>query len=228
MCWLPLAGILSAMVQATRRQSAARSKDSYHHGDLRHALVQAALALVAQKSVAELSLREVARRAGVTYAAPYHHFADKSALLAAVACEGFEGLTADLEQAAARSTTLRTELLAMAEAYVAFAIGNPSHYRVMFLPEATASSESDALRVAGDRAFGTLLERVARARPNAPERERLVLATTVWAALHGLSLLAMDGVLQNKLPEPEKTMPEACRSIVGIVWSRAGVLKQAR
>jgi hypothetical protein len=62
-----------------------------------------------------------------------------------------------------------------------------------------------------------LLERVARARPSASERERLVLATTVWAALHGLSLLAIDGVLQNKLPHPEKMMREACRSIVGIV-----------
>lgn len=206
------------MAHVTRRRSPARAKDSYHHGDLRHALLQAALALVAERSPSELSLREVARRAGVTYAAPYHHFADKSALLAAVACQGFEGLAADLERAAAARRTLQNELLAMAEAYVAFAISNPSHYRVMFLPETKASADSDALHIAGDRAFGMLLERVARARPNAPERECLVLATTVWAALHGLSLLAMDGVLEKKLPDPDKTMREACRSIVGIVW----------
>lgn len=205
------------MAHTTRRRSPARPKDSYHHGDLRHALLQAALSLVAERSPAELSLREVARRAGVTYAAPYHHFADKSALLAAVACQGFEGLSAELERAAAARRTLQNELLAMAEAYVAFAIGNPSHYRVMFLPETKASADSDALHIAGDRAFGMLLERVARARPNAPERERLVLATTVWAALHGLSLLAMDGVLEKKLPDPAKTMREACRSIVGMV-----------
>jgi AcrR family transcriptional regulator len=205
------------MAQATRRRSPARPKQSYHHGDLRHALLQAALSLVAERSVAELSLREVARRAGVTYAAPYHHFADKAALLAAVACEGFEGLSADLEKAAARRTSLRTELLAMAEAYVAFAIANPSHYRVMFLPETKVSSESEALRVAGDRAFGLLLERVARARPEAPPRERLVLATTVWAALHGLSLLAMDGVLQHRLADSDKAMREACRSIIGMI-----------
>jgi AcrR family transcriptional regulator len=205
------------MAHTTRRRSPARPKDSYHHGDLRHALLQAALSLVAERSPAELSLREVARRAGVTYAAPYHHFADKSALLAAVACQGFEVLAAHLERAAAARRTLRNELVAMAEAYVAFAIANPSHYRVMFLPETKASSDSDALRIAGDRAFGMLLERVARARPNAPERERLVLATTVWAALHGLSLLAMDGVLEKKLPDPDKTMREACRSIIGIV-----------
>jgi AcrR family transcriptional regulator len=205
------------MAQANRRRSPARSKDSYHHGDLRHALLQAALSLVAERSPAELSLREVARRAGVTYAAPYHHFADKSALLAAVACQGFEGLAAVLERAATARRTLQNELLAMAEAYVAFAIANPSHYRVMFLPEAKASSDTDALHIAGDRAFGMLLERVASARPRAPEHERLVLATTVWAALHGLSLLAIDGVLQSKLPDPEKSIREACRSIVGIV-----------
>jgi hypothetical protein len=105
----------------------------------------------------------------------------------------------------------------MAEAYVAFAIAHPSHYRVMFLPEVKESSDAEALRVAGDRAFGMLLERVARARPSASEREHRVLATTVWAALHGLSLLAIDGVLQSKVPHPEKMIREACRSIVGIV-----------
>jgi AcrR family transcriptional regulator len=205
------------MARATRRPSHSRLKEAYHHGDLRHALLEAALSLVAEKSVAELSLREVARRAGVTYAAPYHHFADKSALLAAVACQGFEGLVAELERAAARKTTLESELLAMAEAYVAFAIAHPSHYRVMFLPEGKESVDASALRVAGDRAFDLLLARVARAHPSEPERQHRVLATTVWAALHGLSLLAIDGVLQNKLPNPEKTMREACRSIVGIL-----------
>jgi AcrR family transcriptional regulator len=205
------------MAQATRRRPASRPKESYHHGDLRHALLQAALALVAERSVAELSLREVARRAGVTYAAPYHHFADKSALLAAVACQGFEALVAELEGAAVRKTTLESELLAMAEAYVAFATAHASHYRVMFLPEGKESLDSDALRVAGDRAFNMLLERVARARRSESDRQHRVLATTVWAALHGLSLLAIDGVLQNKLPSSEKSMREACRLIVGIV-----------
>jgi AcrR family transcriptional regulator len=210
------------MAHATRRRrSPSRPKASYHHGDLRHALLEAALSLVAERSVAELSLREVARRAGVTYAAPYHHFADKSALLAAVACQGFEGLVAELERAAARRTTLETELLAMAEAYVAFAIAHPSHYRVMFLPEVKESLDASALRAAGDRAFGMLLERVARARPDTSEREHRVLATTVWAALHGLSLLTIDGVLQSKLPNPERTMREACRSVVGIVCCQA-------
>src|SRR5688500_3897951 len=103
---------------------------SYHHGDLRNALLEAALALIAQGRVGELSLREVARRAGVTYAAPYHHFADKSALLAAVATQGFEKLVEKFDRVAARRLAPEAELVAMAQAYVAFALAHPSHYRV--------------------------------------------------------------------------------------------------
>jgi AcrR family transcriptional regulator len=204
------------MVRTSRRPPAA-PRAGYHHGDLRHALVDAALALVAEGSVADLSLREVARRAGVTYAAPYHHFADKSALLAAVATQGFEQLVVELERAAVRRTSLASELLAMAEAYVAFAMTHPSHYRVMFLPGVKQSTDADDLHAAADRSFGMLQQRVARARSSESEAAHQVLATTVWAALHGLSLLAIDGLLQHKFPEPEKMMRSACRSIVRMV-----------
>jgi AcrR family transcriptional regulator len=203
------------MTRASRRPAALKA--GYHHGDLRRALIDAALSLVADGSVADLSLREVARRAGVTYAAPYHHFADKSALLAAVACQGFEQLVVELERAAARRTTLDSELLAMAEAYVAFAMTHPSHYRVMFLPDVKQSPDADELHAVADRSFDMLQQRVARARADESERAQQVLATTVWAALHGLSLLAIDGILQNKFPEPEKMMRSACRSIVRMV-----------
>ena len=105
----------------------------------------------------------------------------------------------------------------MAEAYVAFASAHPSHYRVMFLPDVKASPDAQALHVAADRAFGMLLERVARARTGEPERTQRILATTVWAALHGLSLLAIDGMLQNKVPKPETMRRTACRAIIGMV-----------
>lgn len=204
------------MTRASRRPAAAL-KAGYHHGDLRRGLIDAALSLVADGSVADLSLREVARRAGVTYAAPYHHFADKSALLAAVASQGFEQLVVELERAAARKTTLDSELLAMAEAYVAFATTHPAHYRVMFLPDVKQSADADELRAVADRSFDMLQQRVARARTGESERAQQVLATTVWAALHGLSLLAIDGILQNRFPEPEKMLRSACRSIVRMV-----------
>jgi AcrR family transcriptional regulator len=205
------------MARTARRQPSPGPKAAYHHGDLRRALLDAALSLVAERRMAELSLREVARRAGVTYAAPYHHFADKSALLAAVACQGFEGLVSELERVATRRTSLESELQGMAEAYVAFAVAHPSHYRVMFLPDVKASPDAQALQAAADRAFGMLLERVARARTGEPERTHRILATTVWAALHGLALLAIDGMLQNKFPKPGLMRRSACRSIVGMV-----------
>lgn len=204
------------MARARRRQTSAR-KDGYHHGDLRRALLDAALSLVAEGHVADLSLREVARRAGVTNAAPYHHFADKSALLAAVARQGFEGLIAELQRAAARKTSLESELLAMAEAYVAFARARAAHYRVMFLPDVKESPDAHELRAAAERAFGMLVERVARARPGGPASSHLVLAGTVWAALHGLALLAIDRMLGDKVPQPQQMVRPACRSIVGMI-----------
>lgn len=206
-----------AMARASSRRRSTAPKAGYHHGDLRRALIDAALSLISDGCVADLALREVARRAGVSYAAPYHHFADKSALLAAVACQGFEQLVAELERAASRRTTLASEMLAMAEAYVAFAVTHPAHYHVMFLPDVKQSPSADELHAVADRSFGMLLQRVARARAGESERAQQVLATTVWAALHGLSLLAIDGTLQNKFPEPEKMMRGACQSIVRMV-----------
>jgi AcrR family transcriptional regulator len=204
------------MARASSRQPTA-TKAGYHHGDLRRALIDAALSLIADGSVATLSLREVARRAGVTYGAPYHHFTDKTALLAAVACQGFEQLIAELERAASRRTTLESELLAMAEAYAAFAVTHPAHYHVMFLPDVKQSPGAQELHAVADRSFGMLLQRVARARTGESERAQQVLATTVWAALHGLCLLAIDGTLRNKFPEPEKMIRGACQSIVRMV-----------
>jgi len=209
--------MLPLMPRPTKRQAAIAPKDGYHHGDLRRALLEAALALIAEAGTSGLSLREVARRAGVTYGAPYHHFADKTALLAAVARQGFEALIAELEHAATRRTTLESELLAMSEAYVAFAIRHASHYRVMFLPDVKQSQDATEMHAAAGRAFGLLQERIARARTSESEKVHQVLATTVWAALHGLSLLAIDGMLESKGPEPDKVIRSACRSIVGMV-----------
>ena len=209
------------MAHARRRRPSSGTKGTYHHGHLRPALLEAALALVAEGRVADLSLREVARRAGVTYAAPYHHFADKSALLAAVACQGFESLVVELERITTKHMSLESELLGMAEAYVRFARAHPSHYRVMFLPDVKQSIEAEALHAAADRAFGILLERVVRARIGESARAHRVLATTVWAALHGLSLLAIDGTLQSRLSKPETMMRTACRSIVGMIVNSA-------
>jgi AcrR family transcriptional regulator len=205
------------MPRENGREPASNPKIGYHHGDLRRALIEAALSLIAERKGADLSLREVARRAGVTYAAPYHHFADKSALLAAVACEGFQELVSRLERATARRVSLGSELQALAETYIAFALEQPSHYRVMFLPEVKTSTDSEALHAAGERAFELLLERVVRARPAEATSAHEVVAATTWAALHGLALLAIDGTLQHMFPKRDKMLSQACRTITGMV-----------
>lgn len=212
------AGDTTARSVQTHGEDGMEGKSGYHHGDLRRALLGAAISLLAEHGAADLSLREVARRAGVSYSAPYHHFADKSALLAAVAREGFEGLVAALEANAHGHRTLRKELTAMAKAYVAFALASPAHYRVMFLPEVKHSMEAEALHVVADQAFDLLAGRVGHARKGEPAQAHQEIATTVWAALHGLSLLAIDGSLQHKFGDAQDFIDRACSTVIGMVF----------
>src|SRR5262245_4881527 len=109
-------------------------KRAYHHGDLRRALLDAALELVSSKGVQALTLREVARRAGVTHAAPYHHFPSKEALFAAVATEGFRDLAAAMRAALSGRRGPFASLRAIGVAYVRFATEHPAHFRIMFRP----------------------------------------------------------------------------------------------
>ena len=207
----------AAHLMATARKRTGSRKASYHHGDLRQALLDSALAIVSEEGVRDVSLREVARRAGVTYAAPYHHFVDKSALLAAVGAQGFEFLIEELERASKRRADPEGQFLAMCEGYLTFALEHPSHYRVMFLPELREASDAEAFHVVGERAFDVLLNRVKMARPREPEGAQRTLAATIWAALHGLSLLAMDGSLAKFcFKSTEKVLRDACKPIVGM------------
>src|SRR6202162_1044903 len=105
----------------------------YHHGDLRRAIVTAALDILSETQSLEFSLRELARRAGVSHNAPYKHFADKRELLAGVSTAGFELLTKRMsERSAAALSNARTQLFAMLRAYVDHGVENPALYRLMF------------------------------------------------------------------------------------------------
>ena len=172
-------------------------RETYHHGDLRQALIEAALELVSEKDVESVSLREVARRVGVSHAAPYRHFADKDALLAAVAQEGFQMLHHRLE------TVLHKALLDplkrlqdIGVAYVDFALEHSSHYRLMFgAYEATSAQQNSELAQAATEAFMVLVNGV-----NMGQQEGVIrlddsnqLALAAWALTHGLAMLLMDG-----------------------------------
>jgi AcrR family transcriptional regulator len=128
-------------------------RDTYHHGDLKRALTQAALGLVQEKGPRGFTLREVARRAGVSAAAPYRHFADKAELVAAAATQGFVQLHETLSATAAKTADPAKQALAMGRAYVRWAVTHPDHYQVMFGSELDKSDKPDLL-TAGARAFG--------------------------------------------------------------------------
>jgi AcrR family transcriptional regulator len=182
------------------RAAAPRRRRTYHHGDLRRALVEAALALITEGDVGAVSLREVARRAGVTAAAPYHHFRDKEALLAALAEEGFRALNIRMEEAEAECTDAspRARLAALARSYVRFAIEHPAHYRVMFRPEWSDLEAYASLHVEGTRAYQRVLDWAATARGPHGKDDAETLALTTWAWVHGLASLWNEGPLRMK------------------------------
>ncbi len=172
------------------------SKSAYHHGDLRSALVEAGLAILAEGGdPASLTLRETARRAGVSAMAPYRHFADKDALLAAIAAIGFERL-AEAQRAADDAPSPAAALRAQGVAYVAFALRNPALFRLMF-GAAQPSMGHDALATAAKSSFDLLVAGVASLAPDAGPPGDMDRVLAHWSLVHGLAMLAVDGQLGN-------------------------------
>ncbi len=174
----------------------ARAPSRYHHGDLRAALTEEAAKLVEAEGVDALTLRELARRLGVSHAAPGHHFADRAALLSELAAVGFEELAKDLETGAARGRTPTTQLRDMGRSYLRFALRRPGHYRVMFGREIRACAPSPRFVDAGSRAYGILQRVVTAALPPARARspERVQEGTFLaWSSVHGAAMLLLDG-----------------------------------
>ncbi len=170
-----------------------RRRGQHHPGDLRRALLDAALGLVAEGT--EPGLRAVARAAGVSPGAPYHHFAHKQALLAAVAAEGFANLDAALAAHAGRAPEDR--LRSMAADYVRFAVAHAAHYRVMFTPELRSFGDEN-LEAAARATFGRLV--AAMAAVGGPEHA-LRRALRGWGLAHGLVALHLDGLVGDLDPD---------------------------
>lgn len=167
----------------------------YHHGDLRRALIDTALAMVTEEGAWNFTLREVARRAGVSHAAPYNHFEDRSALLAEVAALGFESLMQTLEAAAsAQRRSARQALAGIAAAYVRFGVEHPAHYRLMFGAELAEKAGYPALQAASDAAFAVLTGVLERGQASGQIRRGAVRdqALAAWSLVHGLTTLLID------------------------------------
>ncbi|PZP39712.1 MAG: TetR/AcrR family transcriptional regulator [Azospirillum brasilense] len=179
---------------------------SYHHGDLRRALVDAALAIVAETDRWDLSLREVARRAGVSHNAPYAHFPDKGALLAAVGVRVYERLRGATTAAAVGCRTAEEALVAIGRAYIAFGTENVALYRLMSGQGLSVDGRlPEPVREAAEAARGVLREIIAEGAregsfdldPNDAE-EVAAAVVSAWSVVHGFTLLAIDGLASRE------------------------------
>lgn len=176
----------------------------YHHGNLRAALLEAAVELVGELGPKGFTLREVARRAGVSHNAPYRHFAARDELLLAVADEGFLRLKETMELAVHRGHTAQDRLQLACCGYVEFALRWPNHFAVMFdLPRELA--EDGAKAPTGLAAFGVLIGCIedAQGANVLPAGDPLPLALAAWSLVHGIAKLAVSGTLPMG---PERTL----------------------
>lgn len=168
----------------------------YHHGDLRQVLLEAALEQIAAQGVAKLSLRSLAREAGVTATAPYRHFDSKRGLLAALAQRGFEELGARMAAALIRSQPLEARLLALGETYIDFATANPTTYHLMFGSVIDDFSEYEALQTAADESFAILSDLLQEVLDSGGGNglDLDVLGGVTWSAMHGIASLVISGI----------------------------------
>jgi len=179
------------------------AKASYHHGDLRRALLDAAAEVIAEDGPAALSLRDLARRAGVSHAAPTHHFGDKKGLLTALAAEGFDRLAADL--LATRAAT--GSFLELGVAYVRFATAHRAHFEVMWRPD-LYHADDPALVAARDRSGNALYAGVADLPDGAGVADVREAGLAAWSLAHGFATLWLSDALPD-MPEMPDEMARA-------------------
>jgi AcrR family transcriptional regulator len=169
---------------------------AYHHGDLRAALLDEAAAMIAEGGAASLTMRAIGERLGVSRAAPYRHFADKTALLVAVAAAGFSRLRSRLQTVEAGAPRPSLERLRrLGEEYVRFALENPAHYRLMYGKEALTREDIPELQEAAIALFEELVG-VIRAHQGSggiKRQDPRVQAYVAWSAVHGLASLWIEG-----------------------------------
>jgi AcrR family transcriptional regulator len=181
------------------------SQRTYHHGDLRRAVITAALDVIRTQGPSALSLRDLARRAGVSHAAPAHHFKDRSGLLTAIATEGYDLLAHTLAAA--------PDLRERGVAYVRFAVGHPAHFQVMFQPDLYHPNAPDLL-AAKARTTEQLRTGVADL---SPDEDASLMGMAAWSIAHGFATLLLshnlDRTLGARAPE------DAFRALTALTFS---------
>ncbi len=182
----------------------------YHHGNLRRALIDAAVETIARDGVPALNLRDLARRLGVSHAAPTHHFVDRTGLLTAIAIEGYDGL-ADATRTAWEATHAYLEV---GVAYVRYATSHPGQFAVMFRPDLVRGDDPELIRASDDAAamlYGPLDDLALVA---GGQDERRIAATAAWGLVHGIAILWLQGSLRDgPLDDPEALTRAAARCL---------------
>jgi len=215
------------------RHKAGRPERPYHHGDLRNALLQTGLEILDQEGIGAVTLRAIAARAGVSHAAPAHHFGNVKGLMTALAAIAFDRLYNSIQAAvdAAPKQTIE-QVRAAGRGYLGFAISNPGLFRVMF----TASLRDDAdpdLQRAGDRAYQQLLSIAA---PAAAQRGRhsaddvSAVALQMWCTVHGFAHLLLEGQIDAPPGggSPAGRLPDIAELLLGSVKARKSAAKARR
>ncbi len=184
--------------------------DTYHHGDLRRALLAAAMDLVRERGVDGLTLRELARRAGVSHNAPYHHFADKGALVSALVVESFQRFEQVFRDAVvATPGSHLAKVRAIGGAYVRFAFDDPPRFALMWRPELRTIEDDSPVDQAGMASYQVLLDEVAAGQRagEVVEGDVAQLSLAAWSAVHGLAMLIVDGPLRDRTLTWEQAEP---------------------
>jgi AcrR family transcriptional regulator len=208
--------------------ASANKRDRYHHGDLPRSLIQAGLQVLAERGVDALTLREVARRAKVSQAAPYHHFADKADLVSAIVQHGFEDFAGALRAGAdAAGGDALQRLSGMGLAYVRFAVANPALFRLLFRPELRGGTRdepaAEAMERAGSAAYQVFLDAVRAAVEEGWVQGSVEdVAVAALSVVHGLSTLLVDGPIDLRQRPPD-TLARVVISALG-----AGITSQRR
>jgi AcrR family transcriptional regulator len=189
------------MTEGTRR---------YHHGDLRRAVLEAAVAAVAESGPASISLRDLARRADVSHAAPAHHFGDKAGVLTAVAAEGYDLLADALSEVQEQTQ----DFLELGVAYVEFAIRNRAHFEVMYRPE-LYRPDDEVVRTARERAATVLYAGVRTVADASADVDARTAGVAAWSLVHGFATLWLHGMLPAELGADPI---QAARAVAGVLF----------
>jgi len=166
-------------------------------------LLEESVRLIEENGLAKLSFREMARRAGVSHQAPYHHFANREGILAALAHEGFLRFDERLVAARASPAEPPERLRLVLRAYMTFALEHPTHFRIMMRPELAPLAKYPEARAAASQTFRRLVETVAECHPGAaPDDPRfLEVVSALWAGAHGVATLLLDGPVRSNSPQ---------------------------